>query len=114
MKHEHVTVREMHDLSCIFLLTHIWVIKYCRMIGLCLEVATSLLESSLYSTLHGSSARSFLPVCTAASLLSVMAEERMDLLRQAVRSMLVALQMPEVDDTELHDLTLHIGHTGMS
>jgi hypothetical protein len=43
-----------------------------------------------------------------------MAEERMDLLRQAVRSMLAALQMPEVDDTELHDLTLHIGHTGMS
>ena len=26
--------------------------------------------------------------------------------------MLAALQVPEVDDTELHDLTLRIGHTG--
>jgi hypothetical protein len=62
--------------------------------------------------LHRSSARSFHPVCKAASLSAVMAEERMDLLRQVVRNMLAALQMPEVDDTELHDLTLRIGHTG--
>ena len=36
----------------------------------------------------------------------------MDLLRQAVRNMLAALQMPDVDDDELHDLTACIGHTG--
>lgn len=36
----------------------------------------------------------------------------MDLLRQAVRNMLVALQMPDVDEDELHDLTARIGHTG--
>jgi hypothetical protein len=41
-----------------------------------------------------------------------MAEGRMDLLRQAVRNMLAALQMPDVDDDELHDLTARIGHTG--
>jgi hypothetical protein len=42
-----------------------------------------------------------------------MSEERLDLLRQAVRNMLAALQMPDIDDdNELHDLTLHVGHTG--
>lgn len=41
-----------------------------------------------------------------------MSEERLGLLRQAVRNMLAALQMPDIDDNELHDLTLHIGHTG--
>jgi len=41
-----------------------------------------------------------------------MAEGRMDLLQQAVRNMLAALQMPDVDDDELHDLILRIGHTG--
>jgi hypothetical protein len=40
-----------------------------------------------------------------------MAEGRMGLLRQAVRNMLVALQMPDVDDDELHDLTARIDHT---
>lgn len=40
-----------------------------------------------------------------------MAEGRMDLLRQAVRSILAALQMPDVNDDELHDLTARIGHT---
>ena len=48
MKHNnHMTVREMHDLSCIYLMTHILVIKYCRVIDPCLEVATSLPASSL-------------------------------------------------------------------
>jgi hypothetical protein len=41
-----------------------------------------------------------------------MAEGTIDLFRQAVRNMLAALQMPDVDDTELHDLTLRIGHAG--
>lgn len=41
-----------------------------------------------------------------------MSEDRLDLLRQAVRDILGALRMPDLDDTELHDLTLHIGHTG--
>ena len=44
--------------------------------------------------------------------LATMSEDRLDLLRQAVRNMLAALQMPDVDNTELYDLTLHIGHTG--
>ncbi|KIN09005.1 hypothetical protein OIDMADRAFT_48841 [Oidiodendron maius Zn] len=39
-----------------------------------------------------------------------MAEDRIDLLRQAARSMLAALQMLDVDDNELHDLTLHVGY----
>jgi hypothetical protein len=43
---------------------------------------------------------------------AMMAEGRMDLLRQAVRSMLAALQIPDVEDDELHDLTVRIGHTG--
>ncbi|CAM6001938.1 unnamed protein product [Sphagnum balticum] len=34
-----------------------------------------------------------------------MAEGTIDLFRQAVRNMLAALQMPDVDDNELHDLT---------
>jgi hypothetical protein len=41
-----------------------------------------------------------------------MSNERMDLLRQAVRTMLATLEMADVDDDELHDLTLRIGHTG--
>ena len=41
-----------------------------------------------------------------------MAEGRMGLLRQAVRNMLVALQMPDVDDNKLHGLTARISHTG--
>jgi hypothetical protein len=41
------------------------------------------------------------------------AEGTIDLFRQAVRNMLAALQMPDVnDDNELHDLTLRIGHAG--
>ena len=36
----------------------------------------------------------------------------MDLLRQAVHGMLASLQMPEVGETELHDLILRISHTG--
>jgi hypothetical protein len=35
----------------------------------------------------------------------------MDLVREAVRNMLVALQMPDVGDDKLDDLTLHVGHT---
>lgn len=42
-----------------------------------------------------------------------MSNEKMDLLRQAVRTMLATLEMAGVDDNELHDLTLCIGHTGM-
>jgi len=41
-----------------------------------------------------------------------MAEGTMDLFRQAVRNMLAALQMPVLDDNELHDLTLRISHAG--
>jgi hypothetical protein len=41
-----------------------------------------------------------------------MSEESMDLLRQAVRTMLATLKMADIDDNELHDLTLRIGHTG--
>ena len=41
-----------------------------------------------------------------------MAEGTIDLFRQAVRNMLAALQMPDVDNNELHDLTLRIGHAG--
>jgi hypothetical protein len=83
------------------------------MIDRCLEVATLRSTSSeLSPNHHRSSPRSFRPVCTAASLSAVMAEGRIDLLRQAVRSMLAALQVAAVDDTELHDLTLRIGHTG--
>jgi hypothetical protein len=37
---------------------------------------------------------------------------RMHLLRQTVRYLLATMQMADVDDNELHDLTLHIGHTG--
>ena len=40
-----------------------------------------------------------------------MAEGQMNLFRQAVRNMLAALQMPDVNENELHDLTLRIGHT---
>lgn len=36
----------------------------------------------------------------------------MDLLRQAVHGMLASLQMPEVGETEPHDLILRISHTG--
>lgn len=54
----------------------------------------------------------FHPVCKAASLSVMVAEDMINLLRQAVRSMLAALQMPDVDDNELYDLTLHIGYTG--
>jgi hypothetical protein len=43
---------------------------------------------------------------------TTMAQGRMDLLRQAVRNMLAALGMPDVGDNKLHDLILHIGHTG--
>ena len=32
--------------------------------------------------------------------------------RQAVRTMLATLKMADVDDNELHDLTLRISHTG--
>jgi hypothetical protein len=46
------------------------------------------------------------------SFLGAMAEGTIDLFRQAVRNMLAALQMPDVDDNELHDLTLRIGHAG--
>jgi hypothetical protein len=46
------------------------------------------------------------------SFLAMIAEGQMDLFRQAVRNMLAALQMPDVDDNELHDLTLRVGHTG--
>ena len=41
-----------------------------------------------------------------------MSAVRMDLLRQAVLNMQDALQMPDIDDKELHDLTLQVGHTG--
>ena len=41
-----------------------------------------------------------------------MFEERMDLLRQGVCTMLATLDMTDVDDNELHDLTLRISHTG--
>jgi hypothetical protein len=79
----------------------------------CLEVSTFSPGNQLSeSNHHRSSARSFHPICKAASLPVMMAEDRIDLLRQAVRSMLAALQMPDVDDNELHDLTLHIGYTG--
>jgi hypothetical protein len=37
---------------------------------------------------------------------------RIDILREIVRNILPALGMPDVDDGELDDLTLHIGHTG--
>jgi hypothetical protein len=46
------------------------------------------------------------------SFLAMMAEGQMDLFRQAVRNMLVALQMPDVGDDELDDLTLRDGHAG--
>ena len=53
---------------------------------------------------HAILARAFLPT---------MSEESLDLLQQAVRNILAALQMPDVDDNEqLHDLALHIGHIG--
>jgi len=42
----------------------------------------------------------------------MMAEGRMDLFRQAVRNMLATLDMPDVSDNELDDLTLRVGHTG--
>jgi hypothetical protein len=41
-----------------------------------------------------------------------MVEGRMDLFQQLVRNMLAALQMPDVDDNELYDLTFCIGHIG--
>jgi hypothetical protein len=41
-----------------------------------------------------------------------MAAGTMDLVRQAVRSILAALQMPDVDKDELNDLTLRTSHTG--
>jgi hypothetical protein len=44
--------------------------------------------------------------------LAKMAEETIDLFQQAVRNMLAALQMPDVDENELHDLTLRIGYAG--
>jgi hypothetical protein len=47
-----------------------------------------------------------------ASFLATMAAGTIDLVRQAVRSMLAALQMPDVDEDELEDLTLRTGHTG--
>ena len=37
---------------------------------------------------------------------------RIDLLREIVRNILPALGMPDVDDVELDNLTLRIGHTG--
>jgi hypothetical protein len=46
------------------------------------------------------------------SFQAAMAEGTMDLFRQAVRNILATLQMPDVDDNELHDLTLRIGHAG--
>jgi len=46
------------------------------------------------------------------SFLATMAEGQMNLFRQAVRNMLAALRMPDVNENELHDLTLRIGHTG--
>jgi hypothetical protein len=36
----------------------------------------------------------------------------MDLLQQAVRNMLTALNMPDISDNELDDLILYVGHTG--
>lgn len=41
-----------------------------------------------------------------------MAEDWISLLQQAVRGVLAALKMPDVDDEELHDLAIHIGYTG--
>ena len=43
--------------------------------------------------------------------LTMMAEGRIDLFRQAVRNMLTALRMPDVDENRLHDLTLRVSHT---
>ena len=59
-----------------------------------------------------SSEKTFYLLFTVRWFQTTMAEGRMDLLRQAVRNMLVALQMPDVDDDELQDLTARIGHTG--
>jgi hypothetical protein len=41
-----------------------------------------------------------------------MAKETTNLLWQAARTVLVTLQMADIDDNELHDLILRIGHTG--
>jgi hypothetical protein len=43
----------------------------------------------------------------------MMAEGRMDLFRQMVGNMVIALGMPPIDnDDELDDLTIRTGHTG--
>jgi hypothetical protein len=39
------------------------------------------------------------------SFLEMIGKGKIDLFRQAVRNMLAALQIPDVDDNELHDLT---------
>jgi hypothetical protein len=45
--------------------------------------------------------------------LSLMAKGSIETFWQAVRSVLDALQIANVEDGEFHDLTLHIGYTGL-
>jgi hypothetical protein len=41
-----------------------------------------------------------------------MAETSMDAVRQAVRMIVAALHLHSVDEDEVHELALRIGHTG--
>ena len=40
-----------------------------------------------------------------------MADKRMELFRQAIRSMLAALEMPDAEGDAIEDLVLRVGHT---
>jgi hypothetical protein len=63
-------------------------------------------------SLEYSCAKSFICYSKSSSFLVMTAAGRMDLFRQVVRNMLAALDMPDVGDDELDDLTLRVGHAG--